>query len=152
MKIGPEIRFYRIYFSIKTRTRNEKATNFHNYGGKGIKLCKRWLLYENFKVDMYKSYLSHVKKFGEKDTTIERLNVYGDYEPKNCTWETNHNQSRNKTNNKVYTLDGKTLCIIDWAKYLGISYVVLTRRIKRGWPLDKALTLRRQSNGFRRNF
>ena len=67
-------RFYNVWIQIIKRTTNPKNQAYKNYGGRGIKICKRWLKFINFRNDMYKSYLKHVEEFRERQTTIDRIN------------------------------------------------------------------------------
>lgn len=88
-------RFYRIWQAMKDRCLNSKNYRFVYYGQRGIKVCRRWLRFENFRDDLYKSYLSHVEIFGEKNTSIDRINNNGNYEIKNCQWATQKEQVNN---------------------------------------------------------
>lgn len=74
------------------RCYREKEIGFHNYGGRGIKVCDRWHIFENFKNDM-----------GDRPEgkSIDRINVNGDYCPENCKWSTIKEQSRNKRVTKL---------------------------------------------------
>ena len=66
------------------------------YGGCGITICDRWLeSFENFKEDMYESYLKHVEEFGEKNTSLDRINSQKNYNKENCKWSTREEQSQN---------------------------------------------------------
>lgn len=87
-------KFYSVWDAIKQRCFNPNNQFYHHYGGRGITICNRWLIYENFKEDMYKSYLDHHKKHNG-DTSIDRINNNGNYEPFNCKWSTQREQILN---------------------------------------------------------
>jgi hypothetical protein len=89
-------RFYRIWTSMKQRCTNINNKDYPRYGGRSIIVCPEWLQFENFRNDMYKSYLKHVEEFGEKDTSIDRIKVMGNYEPSNCRWATCEEQWKNR--------------------------------------------------------
>ena len=95
-------RFNSIYRDMKRRCLNKNVSNYKNYGGRGITVCDRWLKFENFKEDMYEEYLRHTYKFGEKDTTIERINNDGNYDPFNCKWATRLEQMKNQKQNRFF--------------------------------------------------
>ena len=88
-------RLYQIWNQVVQRCTNPKSEKYEYYGGRGIKLCDRWLDVDLFFVDMEEVYDKHVDIYGEKDTTIDRIDPNGDYEPNNCRWTTRSQQSRN---------------------------------------------------------
>ncbi len=89
-------RFYRIWDGMKRRCLNTFDSHYSKYGGRGIKICERWIKFENFRDDMLKAYLKHCLEFGEKNTSIDRINNNGNYEIKNCKWATKSEQQSNK--------------------------------------------------------
>lgn len=87
-------RIYVIYHGIKKRCEKKDSTGYNNYGGRGIKL--KWKSFEEFRDDMLKSYNEHCKKFGEKYTTIDRIDNDGNYCKENCKWSTYKEQNKNR--------------------------------------------------------
>ena len=115
-------RFYKLWGSAIRRCTDVKNKSYEKYGGRGITVCDRWMdSFENFRDDMYESYLEHVEKYGEKDTTLDRIDSNGNYCPENCRWATCKLQTRNRACNSYITYLGKTMCITEWAEYLGMS-------------------------------
>lgn len=90
-------RIYNIWVSIKQRTNNTNAKDYPRYGGRGIDLSESWHDFINFKDDMYKSYISHVKEYGEADTQIDRTDNNLGYSKSNCRWVTIRENLNNRT-------------------------------------------------------
>lgn len=125
-------RFYVTWKGMKSRCYNKRESNYYNYGGRGIKLCKRWLDFNNFKNDMYDSYNDNL--------FIDRINNNGNYCKSNCKWSTRKEQNENKRNIVYITYKGITKKRLEWAREIGISNKNLKDRInKLKWPLSKAL-------------
>lgn len=135
-------KFYHIWKNMKARCYNQLNNRFYRYGGRGIKVCDRWLeSFENFKNDMYQLYLTHIKQFDKKNTTIERKNTNGDYCPENCIFATQLEQGNNKSNNHFLTFDGQTMTMSEWERKLNFLPNTLHVRISTlKWSPEKALT------------
>lgn len=86
--------------NIQHRIYDTNCEQYHNYGGRGIK-CE-WKYFIDFYDDMYESYSQHVEKYGKENTTIERINVNGNYCKENCTWATLKEQCSNRRTNKWF--------------------------------------------------
>jgi hypothetical protein len=82
---------YRTWYSMKTRCLNEKHEAYPNYGGRGIKVCDRWMKFENFEEDINK--LIGPRPEG---MTLDRVNNDGDYAPGNVRWATRIEQRANR--------------------------------------------------------
>lgn len=90
-------KFYKAWSSMRERCLNKSHFVYNRYGGRGIKICKRWEKFENFKEDMYKNYLEHNKKYGNRNTSLDRFpNNNGNYCQKNCRWATQKEQNNNR--------------------------------------------------------
>lgn len=83
---------YNIWCAMKDRCLNPDNESFYRYGGRGIKVCARWLVFENFLGDM-----------GERPEglSLDRFpNNDGNYEPDNCRWATMKEQANNTRRSK----------------------------------------------------
>jgi hypothetical protein len=123
---------YLSWGAMKQRCSNKKNKRYSSYGGRGIKVCERWKnSFENFLFDM-----------GERPDgwTLGRKDNDGDYEPRNCRWESKEDQANNKTNNVFLELNGLRMTASQWSIELGISQNKITRRIRNGWSDEMALS------------
>lgn len=125
-------RFYRVWDSIKQKCLNKNSSAYYKYGNEGVSVCKDWMVFENFKKDMYESYVKHAAKYGEKNTTIERIDVYGNYEKANCCWVTKKLQARNKRNTIYVNYKNRKVSIPELSEITGIKSGTLYHKINRG--------------------
>ena len=107
---------------MRNRCLNPNADCYESYGGRGIKVCRRWNKFENFLADM-----------GERPSmkfSLERINNNGNYEPSNCKWATSREQMRNTRRTIRIEIDGEEFCAKDAAKLRGINYQTFLGRIR----------------------
>jgi hypothetical protein len=121
--IEPEgYRAYYIWQAIKRRCFNKNDNRFKDYGGRGITVCKRW-------ADNYQNFLSDMGLPPTRNHQIDRIDNNGNYEPSNCRWVTQTQNSRNKRNNRLITAFGKTQTLVEWEEETGIAAPTIRRRI-----------------------
>lgn len=123
---------YNTWSGMLARCRSKSNPAYSNYGGRGVKACKRWLKFETFFEDM-----------GKKPTaahSIERRNNDGDYKPSNCYWATKRQQALNTRQSVgVVNHNGKSMTIEQWSKHTGIKLKTIYWRLKR-WSVEKSLS------------
>lgn len=122
---------YHCWHDMVRRCTNPECDSYPDYGGRGIKVCDRWLEFENFFAD--------VGLRPSKSHTLDRIQNDGNYDPSNCRWTTQERQNRNTRNTVLWTYQGETLPVLDWADRLGIPGNLLRCRVQRGWPEDWCL-------------
>jgi hypothetical protein len=123
---------HRVWISMRSRCNNPRDHAYHNYGGRGIKVCDRWSDYSLFLADMG-------RKPGPK-FQIDRIDNDKGYEPANCRWALRKKNLNNKRTNHVVEFNGRRQTIAEWADETGINYRTLNNRINRGWTVERALT------------
>lgn len=129
---GGKSREYNIWKGMRKRCLNPAAAKFSRYGGRGISIDPRWADFAAFVHDMGPCPAGH---------TIERIDNDGNYEPGNCRWATNTEQSKNRSNTRMFTIGNVTMCLKDWARSRGLNYITLIGRLKRGMAIEEALSL-----------
>jgi hypothetical protein len=124
---------YRSWRQMIARCERKTCPDYHNYGGRGIKVCRRWR-------EDFAAFFADMGPRPSKAHTIDRRENSGDYEPGNCHWTTRKEQNRNTRRNRLLTLDSETKTLIEWAEAIGLSQTGLAHRLARGWDLRRALT------------
>lgn len=116
---------YANWCAMKSRCNNPSFNRYADYGGRGIKVCSRWLTsFENFFSDM-----------GSRPTrfhTVERIDNDKSYSKRNCRWATRKEQSNNKRNNRIIEIDGRTRTLSQWAEESQVNESTIRSRLRRG--------------------
>lgn len=124
---------YCCWQNIRTRCYKEKYRDYYLYWGRGITVCDRWK----------NSFINFLKDMWPRPwwTSIDRIDVNGNYEPWNCKWSNVYDQAKNKRNTIWITYDWKKLCLAEWSRILWIHRETIHDRIyKLWWSVDKALS------------
>lgn len=118
-------RLYRIWLYMRKRCYNSNASNYKDYGGRGIRVCPEWDKdYTAFKLWAIQN--------GYNDTlSIDRVDVNGDYTPANCRWVDRVTQANNRRSNNLMSYDGEVHTVAEWARILCVPYKSLHQKIKK---------------------
>lgn len=126
-------RIYNIWRAMKQRCYNKNAKNYKNYGARGIKICDEWL--QNFK----NFYDWAMKNDYAENLSIDRIDVNGNYEPKNCRWITLQEQNNNRRSNNNITFGEKTQNLTQWCKLLNIKKHKIYASMEKGHSCNDAI-------------
>lgn len=123
---------YRVWEGMISRCFNKNNKRFKDYGGRGVTVCERWMSFSSFLEDV-----------GERPCgkTLDRWpDMDGNYEPGNTRWATPIQQQRNMRSNHMVEFNGESRCVSEWAQILGINKSTLSKRLSRGWTIERAMT------------
>lgn len=126
-------REYVAWKAMKERCYSRSNVSYPNYGGRGIRVCQRWL-------NSFANFLADLGRKPTKSHSLDRINNNGNYTPKNCKWSTRSEQRRNSRCTLTYVEhDGKRLLITDWSKVSGVPEESISSRLRNGWPVQDAI-------------
>lgn len=123
---------YDAWSHMNQRCMNPNDKEYKNYGGRGIKVCRRWKRFANFIEDM-----------GERPTekhSLDRIDNNSEYNKENCRWATKKEQAHNRRDNRLETYNGISKCVASWAEEYMIPYYSLLWRLNHEWSMYRALT------------
>lgn len=122
----------KVWQGMIRRCNKSEDKDFALYGGRGIKVCERWLDVRNFAKDM-----------GEKPDgySLDRIDPNGDYCPENCRWATPAEQGANKRTNRMLEHNGEVLHMSEWCRRLNVKPSTVFNRLNSGMDPSLALTL-----------
>lgn len=114
------------------RCSDPKHKSYPTMGGRGIKVCERWLSFDNFLTDV------GIRPEGAK---LVRHDKDGGYCPENCFWGTARDVAHGDANAKAVTAFGETKFVADWARdaRCQVPYTALKSRINMGWKAERAI-------------
>ena len=119
---------------MKDRCFGVNHPKYPEYGARGVTVCERWRTFENFYADM-----------GPRPSMAHSLDRYpdqnGNYEPGNVRWATVSQQQSNKRNAVLIEYQGERLNVAEWSRRTGIASDTIAYRLRRGWPVERILTV-----------
>lgn len=123
---------YSTWRNIKVRCLNPNSEDFKDYGGRGIKICDKWI----------NSFPHFLQDMGQrpKGFQIDRIDNDKGYEPSNCRWVAPKPQQRNRSDNRFITAFGRTKTLAEWCEETGFGHKLISRRLDRGWAAELAIS------------
>lgn len=125
---------YRSWEAMIARCMGEDHPHYDRYGGRGITVCDRWLLFENFLSDM---------GYRPQGLVLDRINNDDGYYKDNCRWTTQKVNTRNRSRfNNVLTAFGESKTVAEWAEDSRCKTNVtnLYKRVQAGWEHERAIS------------
>lgn len=122
------------WYQMKSRCYNKENPRYPLYGGRGIKVCDRWL-------DSMQAFMDDMGRPPTEQHTIERIDNDGNYEPSNCRWATYREQANNRSSSVfVYCPDGNRITIAELGRKHGIPYKLIWARVNAGLPFEEVIS------------
>jgi hypothetical protein len=122
----------KVWEGMIRRCTNPKDKDFRLYGGRGVKVCERWMDVRLFAEDMGDKPQGH---------SLDRIDTNGDYCPENCRWATAMEQGSNKRTNRMISHNGQNLHMSEWCRRYNIKLSTFINRLKSGMSPSDALTM-----------
>lgn len=129
-----------VYKDMLKRCNNPNDRAYHNYGGRGIKICDRWLGKDgfwNFVEDMGARPGGRMKS-GRPLYTLDRIDPNGDYCPENCRWATWLEQGANKRNSSIIFLWGERYLLAEACDIFGVGRAGVRKKSVGGCTIEEA--------------
>lgn len=125
---------YKVWVEMVRRCTKPNDPSYPRYGGRGVTVFCAWVGPGGFDV-----FIEHVGRRPDPKATIDRIDNERGYEPGNVRWASQSDQQRNRRSNRMITFGGHTMPLVAWSEKTGVKRETIAYRIKRGWPLQKAL-------------
>jgi hypothetical protein len=122
---------HKAWMRMNKRCNNPNYESYHRYGGRGIKVCERWKLFENFYSDMKDTY--------KPGLSLERKDNDLDYSPGNCKWATIKEQANNRGTNRLILFRSEPFTLMQLSEMFGINRTTIAARLDRGMRIEDAL-------------
>ena len=130
---------YKTWRHMIDRCENAKNKSFHDYGGRGIKVCELWRTGDKTSTG-FECFVSDMGEKHSQDMMIDRIDNSRGYSPGNCQWADRTRQNSNKRSNILVTIGNNTRTVAEWARFKGVNEFTIYQRIRAGMDPVEAVT------------
>lgn len=121
---------YRVWNTMIRRCTNPKSDMYYRYGGRGIKVCDRWLNKTDGFINFYNDMGDRPVDENGRPYQIDRIDNDKGYSPDNCKWTSALDNARNKSNNIEILIYGDRYCVNEACKMFGVKRTTVTENIR----------------------
>lgn len=126
---------YKAWDAMIQRCTNPKDRRYKFYGANGVTVCDEWRTSSA-------AFLGYMGRKPSPQHSLDRIDHSKGYQPGNCRWATRKEQDRNRSDHRMITHAGITLCMTAWAERTGLAPKTIQSRIDQyGWSIEQALSL-----------
>ena len=125
---------YKTWTDMTRRCSDQSSKDWKDYGGRGIKVCEKWMKFENFYADM-----------GDVpyQMSLDRIDNAKGYSLENCKWSSSEEQASNKRNNLNLEFRGEKKSLARWCRELSLNYSrTYARLFRRNWAVNEAFQMK----------
>lgn len=119
---------------MRRRCHDPTWPQFYNYGGRGIRVCRRWR-------NDFSAFIADVGLKPSRKHTLDRIDNDKDYKPGNVRWALWTQQCRNMRKNVTLKAHGVTATLAEWSVRTGIKETTLRYRYRQGWSARRVLSI-----------
>ena len=127
---------YSTWLNMYQRCHVESSSAYNDYGGRGIEVCSEW----KDSSEPFVKYLESLGWYKGCGLTVDRIDNNGNYCPENVKLSNCIQQSNNRRNNKYIIYNGETRTLANWARYFGVPYGRLQRRLWTGLSVQETFS------------
>lgn len=128
-EITPE---YAAWCAMKTRCSNQNEVGWSSYGGRGIRVCRRW-------INSFPNFIADMGLRPSPQHSLERKNNSRGYSPKNCIWASKKEQARNRRSSRIVVFMGRKMSLAEACEIAGVDYGAAKYRLNAGKPFNMAI-------------
>jgi len=123
---------YNVWYGMRQRCNYPKHSSYHLYGGRGIRVCRRWQR-------SFEAFFADMGPRPSSEHSIDRIENDGNYEPGNCRWALGEEQQSHTRTSRFLTVNGVRKTMAQWSRTTKIDTRIIHSRLQDGWSEERAV-------------